>query len=417
MQPPTASLKTAFAPVGATHGAGEEVGKLKAAFERLFGGGGPTAAAPNRRIHVIRAPGRVNLIGEHTDYNDGYVFPLAIEPQLHLVCRSRDDGLIRLASTAYPGTLVEFSVQRKISADEPIWANYARGAAGQLAAAGIPLCGMDALIGGTLPMGAGLGSSAAVEVATALAAITLAGLPMDSQRLALLCQQAEHNYAGVPCGIMDQTIVAGGRAGQAMLLDCRDLSRQYVNIDARELRVVIVDSLTRHLLTDGEYAQRKARCDAGVAYFQQLDPRIKALRDVTIADLESAEAKLPMVVYRRCLHVVTENARTVQAADLLARRDYDGVGRLMVQSHESLRDDFEVSTPELDLLVDEAMTIRGVYGARMTGAGFGGCVVALAMPRAVDQLTEHLKSTFSVRYAREPIVYVTSATDGASVIE
>ena len=394
-----------------------EIDALKAEFRRLFGEPPSPQAAPNRRTHVVRAPGRVNLIGEHTDYNDGFVFPMAIEPEVRIVCRGRDDGTVRLASTAFPEQVVEFSVQTKIHPDEPEWANYVRGVAAQLVGAGIPLCGMDALVANTLPVGSGLSSSAAIEISTGVALLTLAGLEMDPQRLALLAQKAEHTFAGVPCGIMDQTIVAGGRIGHAMLLDCRDLSKQYVGIDAKELRVVIVNSMVKHALTGGEYAERRGQCEQGVAHFQVARPEVRALRDVTPDEVEAAQGKLPPVVYRRCRHVVTEIARTVKTAGLLNRRDYDEVGQLMLQSHASLRDDYEVSTPELDALVEEAATVKGVYGARMTGAGFGGCIVALVQPRAVEPLTAHLKQAYPKRTGKDPQVYVTTATAGASVIE
>src|SRR5665213_1360411 len=224
--------------------------ELREQFQKTFG----AAMAEAAGVKIIRAPGRVNLIGEHTDYNDGFVLPMAIEPEVRLACRSRTDGLVRLASTAFPGQIVEFSVQKKIERGEPKWANYSRGVAAELLAAGIPLVGMDALITNTLPVGGGLSSSAAVEVATGRALIALNGRTMQNDRLALLCQRAEHAYAGVPVGIMDQTIVASAKAGSAMLLDCRSMAKRYVTIDPNELRVVIVNSMVKHELTGGEYA-------------------------------------------------------------------------------------------------------------------------------------------------------------------
>jgi galactokinase len=378
--------------------------ELKSQFTRIFGGGG--------KIHVIRAPGRVNLIGEHTDYNEGFVFPMAIEPEVRVACRGRDDAMMRLASSAFPGEVVAFSLAKKIGPGEPAWANYSRGVAAELLAAGIPLVGMDALISNTLPIGGGLSSSAAIEVATALAFLALAGLKMDVSRIALLCQKAEHDYAGVPVGIMDQTIVAGAMAGHAMLLDCRDLSKKFVPIDANELRVVIANSMVKHALTGGEYAERRKECEQGAAFF-----KVRALRDVTLEQLEKAKGELPEVVYRRCRHVVSENARTLAAAKKLEERMYEEVGELMVQSHESLRDDYEVSVPELDFLVEQAMKVKGVYGARMTGGGFGGCIVALVQPRSVEALEAHLGRTYAERFARKPQIFATTATAGAEVLE
>lgn len=413
-QPPGPSANLA-APAPSVHSP-ERVAELKDAFGRTFGATSPGDARPHR-LRVVRAPGRVNLIGEHTDYNDGFVFPMAIEGQVLIVCRGRDDGRVRIASTTFPDQVVEFSVQHRIEPGEPSWANYTRGVAQQLVSAGIPLVGMDALIDSTVPVGGGLSSSAAIEVATGVALLTLAGLDMDPQRLALVCQQAEHFFAGVPCGIMDQTIVAAGRAGHAMLLDCRDLSKQYIPLNSRELRVVIVNSMVKHALTGGEYAERREQCRQGVAHFNETDPQIKALRDVTLEQLQHAQPKLTPLVYRRCRHVITEIARTVRGADLLTQNNYDEFGRLMQESHASLRDDFEVSTPEIDFLVAEAMKVKGVYGARMTGGGFGGCIVALVQPRAVESLSQHLMQVYPAQFGLTPDIYVTTATAGAGTIE
>jgi galactokinase len=367
---------------------------------------------------VVRAPGRVNLIGEHTDYNEGFVFPMAIEPEVRIVCRSRNDGTVRLASTAFPGQTVEFSVQKKIPRNpHGSWDNYSRGVAAEMLAAGIPLVGMDALISNTLPVGGGLSSSAAVEVSTAKALLTLSGVDMDPARIALLCQKAEHEYAGVPVGIMDQTIVASAKAGHAMLLDCRDLTKQFVPIDNRELRVVIVNSMVRHELSEGEYGKRRQECAEGVRYFQRQNGGVKALRDVTSDEVEAAKGKLPDVIFRRCRHVVTENARTTEAATQLGHHNYEDVGQLMLESHRSLRDDYQVSSPELDFLVAESMKVKGVYGARMTGGGFGGCIVTIVQPRAVVPLRDHLRETYPKKFRKEPAVFATTATGGASVLE
>jgi galactokinase len=366
----------------------------------------------------LRSPGRVNLIGEHTDYNDGYVFPMAIEPEVRIVCRARGDGKIRLASTLFPGQIADFSLQEPITpGPRGAWDNYSKGVAAELVAAGIPLVGMDAMLSNTLPPGGGLSSSAAVEVATALSLLTLAGSEVNRGRVALLCQKAEHEYAGVPVGIMDQTIVAMGKANHAMLLDCRDQSKQFIPLDSREVRVVVVNSMVRHELSGGEYAQRRKQCEEGVAHFKTLNPGVKALRDVTLLDVTGAQPKLADVVFRRCRHVVSENARTVRAASALHNRHYEEFGQLMVQSHQSLRDDYEVSTPELDFLVEESAKMKGVYGARMTGGGFGGCIIALAQPRAVEPLTEQLKKAYPAKFGKEPVIFATAATAGASVVE
>jgi galactokinase len=383
---------------------------IKDQFQKTFGTAGGA-------VHVVRAPGRVNLIGEHTDYNDGFVFPMAIEPHVLFAFRARADGLVRMVSTVYPDQFVEFSVNEPIERGEPKWSNYIRGAAAQLVKAGIPLVGMDLLLDNTLPIGGGLSSSAALEVGMARALLKLAGLEMDETRIALLCQKAEHEYALVPSGIMDQTIVTSGRAGHVMLLDCRDNSKQHIPLDPNELRVVIVNSMVKHELTGGEYAERRQQCEQGVAFFQKADPAVTALRDVTMKQVEAAKGQLDDVIFRRCRHVVGENARATNYATLLSSEQYERAGQLMVQSHDSLRDDYNVSTPELDYLVTESMTIKGVYGARMTGGGFGGCIVALTQPRAVAPLSDHLNEVYAKQIGERPAIYVTTATNGAEVIE
>jgi galactokinase len=385
---------------------------LRKQFEQALG----PAPGARSKTHLIRAPGRVNLIGEHTDYNDGFVFPMAIEPQVFVVCRARDDAKIRLGSTAFSKQMIEFSIDSKISPGEPTWANYSRGVAAEMIDAGVPLVGMDALIANTLPVGSGLSSSAAIMVGTARALLAVSGQTMDITRLALICQKAEHDFANVPSGIMDMTIVAGGKANHAMLLDCRDLSKQYVVVDSADLRVVIVNTMVKHELSGGEYARRRRECEQGVEFFRKSDPKIKALRDVTIQQLEAASGKLPDLIYRRCRHVITENTRTTQLAKQLSGRRYEEVGELMLQSHKSLRDDYEVSCEELDFLTEHASGFKGVYGARMTGGGFGGCIVALVQPRAVEPLTQHLKQAYKQRFKLDPAVYVTTATAGSAEI-
>ncbi len=386
---------------------------LKKQFAEMFG--------PAGRVRVVRAPGRVNLIGEHTDYNDGYVFPMAIEPDVRIACRSRQDGVIRIASTLFPGEIAEFSVTEPITRGEPKWSNYVRGVAAQLKAAGIPITGMDALMTNTLPGGGGLSSSAAVEVATAHALLGLMGYNLEPMRLALLCQKAEHEYAGVPCGIMDQMIVATAQLGSAMLFDCRSFQRRPIPIDANDLRVVIANTMVKHDLTgaDGksEYAKRREQCGAGVAFFKQSNPVIKSLRDVTIEQVTAAQGTLDDVIFRRCRHVVGETKRCLDAANALIAKDYTLVGTLMNQSHLSLDLDYEVSCEELNFLSAEARNVPGVYGARMTGGGFGGCIVALVQPDRSDALMEYLHATYKTKYNIDPVVFATTATSGAGMME
>jgi galactokinase len=341
---------------------------------------------------------------------------MAIEPHVLIVYRGRQDGKIRLASVAFPG-LVEFSVDEPITAGDPKWANYSKGVAAEMKAAGIPLVGMDALISNTLPVGGGLSSSAAIEVGTGQALLSLAGLEMELMRLVLICQKAEHEYANVPCGIMDQTAVAGSRADHAMLLDCRTFARQFVPIDSNELRVVIVNSMVKHELSGGEYRERREQCEAATAYFKRFNPSVTALRDVTMKQVDGSKGKLDDLPFRRARHVVGENARCTEFATQLTKKMYEKAGELMVQSHNSLRDDYNVSVEELDFLVAEAVKVKGVYGARMTGGGFGGCIVALVQPRAVESLDKHLKDVYPARFGKAPAVYVTTATAGVTVVE
>ena len=402
------------------------IAELRQKFIRIFGGGGGGGAGGGGRgagkVHIVRAPGRVNLIGEHTDYNDGFVLPMAIEPEIRFACRTRDDGKVRLASAAFEGAISEFSTVGKIEraragAGEASWTNYPRGMVAELIAAGIPLPGMDCLIDNTLPVGGGLSSSAALLVGTGRCLLALAGLDMDNQRLALLAQKAEHEFALAPVGIMDQTIVASAKPGHAMLLDCRDLSKTFVPLDANELRVVIVNSMVKHELSGSEYGERRSQCEEAVRFFQKDNPQIKALRDVTMQQIDAARGKLSDIVFRRARHVVSEIARTTRYAAMLVNRNYEDAGQLMVQSHNSLRDDYEVSIAELDFLQAEAMKVKGVYGSRMTGGGFGGCIVALTQPRAVEPLTQHLNQVYAEKFGQKPNVFASAAAAGASVIE
>lgn len=386
-----------------------DIAGLKQQFAKQFGEGG--------KIHLVRAPGRVNLIGEHTDYNDGFVFPVAIEREVIVVFRGRDDGRFNLASTAYPGETDSFSIEDRITARDKHWSNYARGVASNFQGAGVTLVGMDALIINTLPVGSGLSSSAAVLIGTALAMLKLTGMQMDPARIAILAHKAETDFVGLPCGVMDQTVVATGKPGFAMLLDCRDFSKSYVAVDPMEIRIVIANTMIPHSLPGGEYAKRKQDCEDAVAFFRQSHPAVKALRDVTMQMITQAADRLAERPLKRARHVVSEIIRTQEAAELLGKRRYEEVGQLMVKSHHSLQKDYEVSSPELDCLVEESMKVKGVYGARLTGAGLGGCIVALVQPRAVENLTRHLQQTYHQNFQKTPDVYVTGASGGASVIE
>jgi galactokinase len=405
------------------------------------------AYGPGTAPRVVRAPGRVNLIGEHTDYNDGFVCPLAIEPHIDFAFRRRHDSMVRVRSMQAPGE-VGFDLKGDIAPVEPRdhWANYVRGIAHELKAVGVPLAGMDCLLSATLPKGSGLSSSAAMEIGFGRALLASAGETMDGVRLALLGQRAEHTFPQVPCGIMDQMIVANGKPGHALLLDCRrdgsgGFPMDYIPIDDL-LRVVIVHSGIGHTLAgdrdllempDGRiqlgkpYHMRVEACQAGLSAIRRQHPDVKALRDVTMPMLSSAALAqkgdmnhfrdgFNEAIYNRCRHVITENERCLKFRDALKARHFDEAGQLMYESHRSLMLDYGVSIGPLDVLVTLARQVKGVYGARMTGAGFGGCIVALVQKDAVDAFKAHIEREYEPIVGKRPLVIPTAAMSGAGEV-
>jgi galactokinase len=323
---------------------------------------------------VYRAPGRVNLIGEHTDYNDGFVLPMAIDRATTATMTARGDR--RIVARSGRRTAHVTADMDDVQPRPGGWIEYIRGVAVTLERRGHRLGGADIEIESDVPTGAGLSSSAALEVAAGFGLLDLADRAIDLTELALACQQAEHEFVGTHCGVMDQFVACHGRAGQALMLDTRTLEHECLPIPSG-VRILVCNSMTKHAHATGGYNERRADCEAGVRVLAATLPDVRALRDVALTDLESYRAELPDRVYRRCRHVITENARVLQAADALARSDLETFGTLMVDSHASLRTDYEVTTPELDALVDAALACDGVYGARMTGGGFGGCTIAL----------------------------------------
>jgi len=357
---------------------------------------------------LVRAPGRVNLIGEHTDYNDGFVLPLAI------------DRAVWIAAT--PILAPEIAVHALDEGEEatlPLghfakgghgWTEYLRGSAWALQEAGYPLAGWTGSVAGDVPLGAGLSSSAALELATLRAFAAVGGFPWDAPRMAGLAQRAENAWVGVNCGIMDQMISATGQAGHAVLIDCRTLALAAVPLPADHV-VVVLDTATRRGLVDSAYNERRAQCEAAAAHF-----KVDALRDVSPARLAHEAEALEPVTRRRARHVVSENQRTVAAAEALRRGDARAVGRLMDLSHESLRDDFAVSSEALDLMVRLARHAPGCVGARMTGAGFGGCAVALVEAAQAEAFVDEVARAYAAAAGRTPALYVTTARAGASVL-
>ncbi|MFH1008590.1 MAG: galactokinase [Candidatus Latescibacterota bacterium] len=352
---------------------------LNAIFSKRFGG------EPDI---VGRAPGRVNLIGEHTDYNDGFVFPIAIDRDIRIAARRRSDGNVHLHSVNYRADTT-FPVDSLNKDPNHPWADFPKGVMAELGKAGHTLCGWEAVITGNVPLGAGLSSSAAFEVAAAYVLCSLNEIPFDAIEMALLCQRAENQFVGVQCGIMDQFISALGKKDHALLLDCRDLSYRHVPIDSRRVSVVICNSGVHRGLVDSQYNTRRSQCEQGVELLSRALPGIRALRDVSLAEFDAHQALVPEIVRKRCRHIVAENQRVLDAVYALENGDVGTFGRLMDASHVSLRDDYQVSIRELDLLVDLAHNSEGVLGARLTGAGFGGCTVNLV---ACDRIETFVRS-------------------------
>jgi galactokinase len=365
-------------------------------------------------IGVFRAPGRVNLIGEHTDYNDGFVMPAALGFATFVAAGARSDGHLSVYSADF-AEAVDFSLDAASSGPTGHWSDYPRGVAAEVRAHGVPWTGANLVIKGAVPIGAGLSSSAAIEVATAMALLAVSHAALDLREIASICQRAEHNYAGTKCGIMDQFISCFGQANHALLLDCRSLDYQLLPLSNRA-RIVICNSMVRHDLAAGEYNLRRADCEAGVRFLQHHLPGVRALRDVSPSQLEQFANKMPDQVLRRCRHVVNEIARTLAAAETLRRDDLKHFGVLMRASHISLRDDYEVSCRELDLLVELAGGCRGVFGARMTGGGFGGCTVNLVNIDDVASFEKEVGRSYQAATGRKPDIYVCTAADGASAI-
>ena len=378
---------------------------LRSAFRARYG----------REPRLFRAPGRVNLIGEHTDYNDGFVLPMAIDRETVVAAAVRTDRRVRLFSLNVDESF-EFDLDHPGEPQRGIWLDYVEGVARALEARGVPLHGADLAVTSDIPVGAGLSSSAALEVSAGLALASVSESEVDGVVLALAGQSAEHEYVGIKCGIMDQFIAALGRAGHALLIDCRSLEAKLVPFDTSQVSVVICDTRVKHKLSSSEYNTRRAECEQGVGILRKSLPGIRALRDVSVAEFEQYEHQLPDVIRRRCRHVVTENERTLAAAEALRRGDLPEMGRLMDRSHRSLRDDFEVSCHELDLLVDIAGNSGGVVGARMTGGGFGGCTVNLVRRDELEEFERFVSEEYSRATNLKAGIYISEASDGAREI-
>ncbi len=362
---------------------------------------------------IFSAPGRVNLIGEHTDYNDGFVLPMAIDRRTVVAAAKRTDRKVRVRSKGIP-TSEEFDLDRPGPKRRNSWLDYIEGTAQAIEARGAKLAGADLLIESDVPPGAGLSSSAALEMAVGLALSSLTkGDGLTRVDLALAGQHAEHSYVGTMCGIMDQFIAALGQVDHALFIDCRTLAYRAVRFAIPGMVVLICDTRVKHELASSGYNKRRLECQQAVALLQQMIPAVRALRDVSMGQFDELESRLPELLRRRCRHVVTENARTMAAAKALLASDAAEFGKLMVESHRSLQNDYEVSCPELDLCVDVATAEPGVYGARMTGGGFGGCTVSLVKREAVPSLSAALSSELERHFGKKPEIFTTRAAAGA----
>jgi galactokinase len=362
---------------------------------------------------VVQAPGRVNLIGEHTDYNDGFVLPCAIDFQTRVAIRPRPDAFVQVVAADYGQAQDQFRLDAPIERrDKPGWANYVRGVFAAMRARGLPLRGAQLAIAGDVPQGAGLSSSAALEVAVALALQLSQDLPgLTPTDLALIAQRAENNFAGCQCGIMDQLVSARGRSGHALLIDCRNLDVRALPVP-QDAALLIVHSRVQRGLVDSAYNERRAQCREAAARLG-----VAALRDARLQDLPPADVVAADLVWRRARHVVGENARTLAAADALAGNDMKRLGLLMAQSHASMRDDFEITVPAVDRLVAILQAAIGDGGgARMTGGGFGGCAVALLPAARLDAVIAAVERDYRAPDGRPGTVIVTRAADGATLL-
>ncbi|HEX2238931.1 MAG TPA: galactokinase [Gammaproteobacteria bacterium] len=364
---------------------------------------------------LFRAPGRVNLIGEHTDYNGGFVLPMAVDRETVVAASARDDRQVRAFSLELDSA-VDFDLDHPGQRQRGLWLDYVEGVAQALEARGVRLRGADLLLDSNVPIGAGLSSSAALELAVGLALTSIAQAQVEEIALALAGQQAEHEYVGIKCGIMDQFTAALARVGHALLIDCRTLETKYIPLNSSRAYVAICDTHVKHALASSEYNTRRAQCECGVELLRGVLPDIRALRDVSVVDFQTFGHLLAESIKRRCRHVITENARVLAAADALSTGDLETMGELMFLSHDSMRDDFEASCTELDLLVDIARSIKGVIGARMTGGGFGGCTVNLVSCDALEEF----QAVVSRRYKKvtniDMAIYISEASDGAKEI-
>lgn len=357
------------------------------------------------------APARVNLIGEHTDYTGGFVMPLAIDFETVAVVSPRDDDKAVMYSTNF-----NEEVTRDLAAlspsDKSHWSDYGMGVAWALQQKGIKLPGFSMSVNGDVPLGAGLSSSASVEVAVCMALLSLVKDQLTGPEIAILCRKAENDFAHSPCGIMDQFVITNAAAEKALLLDCRSLEFYLLPLGS-DTKIVIANSMVKHSVAEGEYGGRRGEVEAGQAVLHEKNPQIKLLRDATIEDLREAKSKMSEASFKRCRHIITENARVIEARSALVGGDMRRFGDIMFAAHASMRDDFQASCPEVDKLVDIAHTLPGCIGARITGGGFGGCTVNVVEAEQAEVFAEQLKQKYFDATGIKSDVFICKAVDGA----
>lgn len=385
----------------------KRIENLKKEFLKRFG--------KDREIRIFSAPGRVNLIGEHTDYNGGFVLPIAIDKNILIAAGPNGENILRLHSLNFDKTVT--CHLNKIGYDSKDgWANYPKGVAKILQEQGYKLKGMDLLFEGNIPIDSGLSSSAAIEVVSCLALTALSDVEIDKKEIPVICQKAENEFIGVKCGIMDQFIITFAKKDAALFLDCRSLKYEHIPIVNSDIVIVIANSKVERKLTYSKYNIRRSQCEEGVGIFKQYLNGINQLRDVTPEQFEEYKNKLSSIVRQRCEHVIYENERVLRSKELIKNNKLKEFGILMNESHESLKTLYEVSCYGLDTMVDTALKVKGVLGSRMTGAGFGGCTVSLVKKDSVDELMKKITLKYEKRFQIKPEFYICHAEDGAREI-
>jgi len=388
----------------------QDLKKLRKIFNEKFTDTGLAKGA-------FSAPGRVNLIGEHTDYNEGFVLPMAIEKKIIMLGQLRNDRLVQVFDLVYKAE-AKFSLDSLAPLKKDTWTNYLMGVMDEIQKTGHPLQGANLIFISNIPQRAGLSSSAALEVVTALTATKLNLLEIKPVEMAHLCRRAENNFVGVACGIMDQYVSCLGQKNYALFIDCRSNNYEPVPFKDHNYQVVICNSKIQRGLVNSEYNKRKEECKIAAEFFNhKLNRKIRTLRDVTIDEYKKYQAQLPEVIAHRARHVISENYRVQTGVRALREGNYFAFGQLMMESHQSLKEDYEVSCAELDLLVDLALKQEGILGARMTGAGFGGCTVNLLRREYIDAFEKTIKQGYKKITGILPDIYVTLPAEGAKVIE